>query len=539
MCVFMEVRKLPKRGLKVKAGWKIGFISLLFFLWLISLGSQGFVGILSWFGVGWASTSWLERLGSLTVASGFIILAYAWVRKASDISSVLAGLGGLLVVVGIIIYGAAYVVALNSNPSVIKVVRLKEPVDTTSSRLIPLHTAYAYASSMLQTPTHTIYEDETYVYLDKAGHIIYNWIIEPEGFWNEITRDPKGVVLVNGSVFPPKVYVIKHSIRWGLHRAYVNPFYFDTLWREVKLKAGLSTWVLTECNTEVMYGGKPYIIIPLASWVISLRTTLPVPIGYAIVSPNGSINVLSFKEALTNPLFKGVPLVPDVIAREWVEAYKYYTGFWNVVLYHNTYVIRDVGTNPQPYLMSDKAGHLYWVFVAEPPGATYSAKYIFYVNASDPKPHMMIYELPQPVIGISKVASLIKQAHPTFDWSQFHVEEPMPIIANGTLYWKVTVITADGRGMVSIDFLNTENNEVTSIKPNQTITMGEVLSYLSGKTPQQPTQGNTTLSVILQRIRQLKEEIASQEKQLHSLYQELTDLEKMVEELSSNQSVKS
>jgi len=534
----MAVRKFPGRGVRVKAGWKIGLISLLLFLWLISLGSQGFVGILAWFGEGWASTSWLERLGSLTVASGFIILAYAWVKKTSDISSLLAGLGGLLVVVGIIIYGAAYVVALNSNPSVINVVRLKEPIDTTSSRLIPLHTAYAYASSMLQTPTHTIYEDETYVYLDKEGHIIYNWIIEPEGFWNEISRDPKGVVLVNGSVFPPKVYVIKHDIHWGLHRIYVNPFYFDTLWRDVKLKAGLSTWVLTECNTEVMYGGKPYIIIPLASWEVSLRTTLPIPVGYAIISPNGSISVLSFREALTNPLFKGVPLVPDVIAREWVEAYKYFTGFWNVVLYHNTYVIRDVGTNPQPYLMSDEAGHLYWVFIAEPPGATYSAKYIFYVNASDPKPHIMIYELPQPVIGISKVASLIKQAHPTFDWSQFHVEEPMPIIANRTLYWKVTVITADGRGMVSIDFLNTETNEVTSIKPNQTITMGEVLSYLSGKAPQQPAYGNNTLSAILQRIRQLKQEIASQEKQLHSLYQKLTDLEKMVEELGSNQSTK-
>ena len=534
----MMRQDLPKKELRSKAKWELGLISLVVLLWLISLGSQGFVGILAWFGEGWASMSWLERLGALTVGTGFIILAYAWVKKAGDITSLLAGLGGLLVVAGIIIYGAAYVIALSNNPTVINVVRLKEPIDTSSSRLIPLHTAYAYASSMLQTPTHTIYEDETYIYLDRKGHVIYNWIIEPEGFWNEISRDPKGVVLVNGSVFPPKVYVIKHDLSLGLHRLYINPFYFNTLWREVKLRAGLSAWALMECNTEVMHDGKPYIIIPIATWEVSLRTTLSVPIGYAVVSPNGSIKVLSFKEALRNPLFKGVPLVPDVIAREWVEAYKYYTGFWNVMLYHNTYVIRDVGTNPQPYLMSDRAGHLYWVFIAEPPGATYSAKYIFYVNASNPQPHIMTYELPQPVIGISKASSLIKQAHPTFDWSQFHVEEPMPIIVNGTLYWKVTVITSDGRGMVSIDFLNTATNEVTSIKPNQTITMGGVLSYLSGKAPQPPIQGNNTLSVILQRVRQLKKEIAFQEKQLQALYQELTELERMVEVLSSNLSVK-
>ena len=522
---------------RFKAGWKAGLVTLIFFLWIISLGSQGFVGVLSWFGVGWASMSWLERPGAILTGLGLLFLIYAWGRRVRESTPLIAGLGGLLLVVGIVLYGAAYVVALSNNPSVIKVIRLKKPIDTLSSRLIPLHTAYAYASSMLQTPTHTVYEDETYIYLDGKNHVIYNWIIEPEGFWNEISKDPKGVVLVNGSVFPPKVYVLKHDLHWGLHRLYANPLYFDTLWREVKLRAGLSTRVLSECNAEVMYNGEPYIIIPLASWVVSLKTTLPVPVGYAVISPNGDIKMLSFKEALGNPLFKGVPLVPDIIAREWVEAYKYYTGFWNVVLYHNTYVIRDVGTNPQPYLMSDNAGHLYWVFIAEPPGATYSAKYIFYVNASNPKPHIMIYELPQPVIGISKVASLIKQAHPTFDWSQFHVEEPMPIIANGTLYWKVTVITSDGRGMVSIDFLNTRTNEVTSIKPNQTITMDYVFSYLSGKTIQKPVRGNNTLSIILQRIRELKHEIAIQEKQLQTLYKELGELEGMVEVLGSNKSL--
>ncbi len=513
-------------------------VLLVLSLWLISFASQGFVGIASWLLQGWASMSWVERLSALLAGSGFLILTASPALRRFWGAGLAGILGISLLLIGLVAYGGAYAVTVNDNPQAISVTHLKSPIDTTSSRLVPLHTAYAYAISMLQTPTHTVYEDETYVYYNREDRIIYNWIIEPEGFWNRITRNPVGVVLVNGSIYPPEVLVVKHNLHWGLHRYYLTPLYLDTLWREIKLKAGLSTWVMMECNVEVLYKGVPYILIPLATWEVGPITTLPVPFGYAVVFPNGSINVVSLRQAAGNPLFHGVPLVPDVIAREWVEAYRYFTGIWNVMLYHNTYTIRDVGTNPQPYLMSDSSGHLYWVFIAEPPGATYSAKYIFYVNASDPRPHVMIYELPKPVLGISKIASLIKQAHPTYDWGEFNVEEPMPIILNGTLYWKVTVITKDGRGLVSIDLVNTQSNEVSSLTPNKTLSMAAVVNYLLGIKPNQTTSPNTTLGEVLQKINQLKKQIASQEKELHRLYEELEVLESLVQRLATNESMK-
>ncbi len=518
-------------------GWKGAVALLIVVLWIISFASLGFVGIIGKAAEGWASLAWVERGAAALLTLGLLLALIGGFARAASGKAALLALGVILLVIGGLAFAFAHIAVLNDSPSQIRIIKLKAPIDTTSARLVPLHTAYAYAVSMLQTATHTIYEDETYVYYDAGGHIIYNWVIEPEGFWNQISREPLGVVLVNGSIFPPKVYVIKKRMFWGLHRLLLNPFFIDNLWREVKLRAGLGVRVLMDCNAEVLYKGEPYILIPLATWRVGMTTSVPIPVGYAVVSPNGSIRIISLKEAASSPLFRGVPLVPDVIAREWVEIYRYHTGFWNVVLYHNTYTIRDVGTNPQPYLMTDDKGHLYWVFVAEPPGMTYSAKYIFYVNASDPNPHIMMYELPNPVIGISKLASLIKQAHPTYDWTEFMVEEPMPIIVNGTLYWKVTVITRDGRGLVSIDLVDTRTNEVKSLKPNGTITMDDVIAYLTGKhvTPANITGGNTTIGAILQKIQELKQRIAQQEEELRKLYHELSALERMLEELAKNQ----
>ncbi len=505
-------------------------------LWIISLASQGFVGIASAVGEGWASMAWVERGAAALLAAGFVILILGAVIRRLGGSAALAALGALLLVGGLIAYVFAYATVASDSPSKIEVIKLKKPLDMLTARLIPLYTAYAYATSMLQTPTHTIYEDETYVYYDSEGNIIFNWIVEPEGFWNEISREPLGVVLVNGSVYPPKVIVVKHRMAWGLHRLVLTPFYVDTLWREIKLRVGPSARVLMKCNVEVLRNGVPYILIPIASWEVGPTTSVPVPLGFAVIAPNGSIDVLSFRQALHNPLFRGVPLVPDVIAREWVMIYRYYTGFWNVVLYHNTFTIRNVGTNPQPYLMMGPHHRLYWVFIAEPPGTTYAARYIMYVNASDPHPHILIYRLPKPAIGISRVASFIKQKHPRYDWSQFTVEEPMPVILNGTLYWKAVVTTRDGRGLISIDFINAYNGSVLSVEPNGTITMQEVLKYvLSGRV------GNLTKPVkaggikgIIAKIGELKRRILQQEEELRKLYQELSNLQRQLEKILAN-----
>jgi len=56
-----------------------------------------------------------------------------------------------------------------------------------------------------------------------------------------------------------------------------------------------------------------------------------------------------------------------------------------------------------------------------------------YVSIDELKPRMLVYELPEPMIGISKVKSYVKQAYPMYDWSQLRIEEPVPLATNSTL----------------------------------------------------------------------------------------------------------
>ncbi len=523
-----------KIRVRIKFSKRATVIILAILAWLISFPTYGYVVLIGSMAEWFASTPLALRISNIVLALGLIITFYSLIRGRFGVGFSLVGLGVFLLVLGALATAAAYVAMLNDSPSQIQIIELGTAIDTQTSRLVPLHTAYAYAISMLQTPTHTIYEGETYIYYDQKGNIVYNWIIEPEGFWNQISREPLGAVFVNGSVFPPEVHVVEQDMVWGLHKIILNPLFADNLWRELKLRVGMGVRVLADCNIEVYRNGTLYVIVPLVSWRTTMTASVPVPVGYAVVYPDGRIDVVSTEEAKNNPLFRGVPLVPDVIAREWVEIYRYYTGFWSVVLYHNTYTIRDVGRNPQPYLMIDDEGHLYWVFIAEPPGETTSAKYIFYVNASNTNPHIMMYELPNPVIGISRIESLVKQAHPTYDWGEFEIAEPMPLIINSTLYWKVTVITKDGRGLVSVDLINTATNEVLNIKPNGTLTATQVMSYLTGTAPSTPYTGNQTIDAILEKINELKQKIAQQEKELQALYSELEELEKMLQQLVTN-----
>ncbi|WP_425277009.1 hypothetical protein [Pyrolobus fumarii] len=400
-------------------------------------------------------------------------------------------------------------------------VRLGEPIDVNGLyRFIPLMTAYVYALDRIQLPTHTVYAEDSYVYYI-GNHSVYNWIIEPEGFWNQLTRSPRGIILVYGDSYPPRVEIVERRLEWGLRNARFNGLYIDTLIRRVVLAAGLALRPIPENNMEVYLDGRVYILIPLESWIRGPLETIPVLAGYAVVNEKGSIEVLSPEEVAER--FPFIPLLPEAIARAWVETLRYKPGFLQVYLYHNTFEVRDVGTNPQPYLTLDTRGRQWWVFVAEPPGRTYSAKYIIYVAANETSPRIRVYELPKPVVGVSMVESYVKQAHPVFDWEQLSIEEPIPAVIGGRVYWKVTVTTRDYRGLVSVDIVDAETTRVYSLQPRHHIAYLDALKLIMGELgAKQPTEKSS--KDILDRIGELEEKIKRVREELDKILEELEEI---------------
>jgi len=410
--------------------------------------------------------------------------------------------------------------------------KISDPVDVYGVyRLLPLYTAYKYGIDRVQSPTHTLILEDSYLYYRNKTPI-YNWIIEPEGFINALTKKPLGVVFIDGDRYPPRVSVVNRTLKYSLSKLYFKGFYFDSLERQAMLHSMGGKALLHE-NVEVLYHGKIYVIIPVVRWVRGAVWNLEVPWKYLVFAENGSVREVSFEKALGDPLFHGVPLLPEETAREWARVYAYSVGFTAYYLQHNSYAIRDVGENRQPYLTVTSNGSLYWVFVVEPMGNTYSVKYVIYVPAGTYKPSISIYQPNTTMIGVSKVVSYVKSAHPNYDWNSLKVVEPIPTVIDGRIYWTVKIITNDYRGLVSVDLVDASTSKVLSVKVSsqETMTGEQILRewILGGASHPTAPGGNNTVTSIIKEIKMLKKEINSTIQKLNDLYKKLDELESMIE----------
>ena len=122
----------------------------------------------------------------------------------------------LLLVPSLAVYVALSLYTPVVSSQYIELVELDKPIEVNAfKRLVPLTTDYTHATSKLQVATHRIHPEEGSVYFT-SGRSVYSWIIEPSGFWNEITKSPIGLVLVYGNTYPLQVEVVLKETTWGL-----------------------------------------------------------------------------------------------------------------------------------------------------------------------------------------------------------------------------------------------------------------------------------------------------------------------------------
>jgi len=315
---------------------------------------------------------------------------------------------------------------------------------------------------------------------------------------------------VYGDVYPPEVEIVKQKLEWGLHNVKLTPFFADTLSLELTLRGAFGKKLVWGDVADVLYKGMVVQVIPVVKYEMRFPGALPIIEKYFLVYPNGTITSVRPE---TVKAFH-VPVLPEEVAREWVECLRL-KNWVQAVFFHNTFTIRDVGDNPQPYLLPDKSGHLWWVFVAEPPGIAYSAYMLLLIDAESTKPIIYVYKFKKPEIGVSKVKSYIMKAHPNWAWDNLLIQEPMPSFLNNTLVWKVAITTLDARGLISVEFLNASSGTVKSSSIKGKLTAEELLEGLrAGITF---NKNVVTLQEVLKKIEKLKKE--------------LNELERLVKEL--------
>ncbi len=437
---------------------------------------------------------------TLLLLSSLILGTYFYYRRRYYVALVLF----LMFFVSVFSFPVVDALQRSAAASKLKVIYLREmPPLYGIYRLIPLRTAYAYASDRIQIPTHTIYYQESYVYY-VGKRPVYNWVIEPEGFLNSLTREPLGAVFVYGDVYPPEVNIVKQKLAWGLHNYKLTPLFADNLALELVFRGAFAKELVLDDVADVLYKGKILQIVPLVNYEPAFPGALPTVEGFYVVYPSGKIRLVKPNEVLKY----NVPALPEKVARQWVEALRF-KDWVQALFFHNTFIIRDVGDNPQPYLLLDENGNLWWAFVAEPPGKTYSAYMLLLLNASSTKPVIYVYKFKRPEIGISKVKSYVMKAHPNWAWDQLLVQEPMPSYINKTLMWKVDVTTKDSRGLVSVEFLNATSGTVKSLPIKGKVRAEDLLKLIASRKVE-TTKVN--INDIIKKIEKIKKELEELER---------------------------
>jgi len=435
----------------------------------------------------------------------------------------------LLLIPLLIAYATLSTYALKASSEQVELVELREPIEVSADQhLVPLLTAYTYAAEKLQVPTHSIRLEDVYVYFSNSRSV-YSWIIEPSGFWNQVTKTPMGFVMVYGDVYPPRVETILKNTTWGLRNMKFYGLFFDSLYRQVVLRVGLHYKPLLESSVKIVHNGELLVLIPVVKWERGLVHSAPLLHGYVAVHEDGSLEFISAESALRDPRFQGLPVVPWILAREWAKLREHSISILGFYSHRGVYVVRDVGAE-QPYLLVGTSNKTWWVFVAEPQGEPNTTKYLVYVDPSSLKPVLYVYTLPTPVVSAGRAVELIKQHYSLLDWNRLVIEGLAPIFVNNTLYWRAVVTTRDYRELVFVALVNAETGAVTAVDVSKlsvelrgNLTAKEVLELLI-----RAVRGEVSEATIEERIKYLEELIQQLKATLDQLERELEELKRQV-----------
>ena len=350
-------------------------------------------------------------------------------------------------------------VYLSKHLSYERISQLPE-IDPSVVRIVPKIVGDKYAMDALQFPRYTLSRGSI-VFINRTPYWGYGLI--PEGLVNSFILKDKGAIYVDMSAFGKKTVIKEQSFKVGVGM-YVTDNYLWQIYDSV---------YTIDCGNPcfVPHKGALYIAVPLVGYELHFRFptfyTVPKWDGIALIAPNGSITILSPKQAENSSILEGQKLFPPELTRIYVYSFNYIHGILNVLLYHkDQFEIADVPgqENSQPFLVATKQG-LKWIVACEPYGQSYGIFRIYVVDARNGSIQLYQPSSTRALIGPARAVDYVKQAMPRVDWQTMRAVEPIPVIVNKTLYWQVRIIPSDASGIAYVAMVNAENpNDVVVLR---------------------------------------------------------------------------
>lgn len=400
---------------------------------------------------------------------------------------------------------------------VVEVAQLPQ-LDLSSFRVVPYAVARYWAEASFTSPTH---RPGSYVFLGYVnGTPIWEIPIVPEPGFNYFTKKMAGYVAVWGNSFTPRREKIDATFTYGIDH------FHDIGWAAY-IKAGLWGYKLSLEDAYIVgSGGTYWLAIPVIGWGLSLIYALPTVEGVLLASQDGHIEFLPAARAVDDPRLQGVPLVPESLARWYVEKLNYRRGIINALTYHrDMFQLKDPSVyNRQPWLLRDDEGNLWWVFAAEPWGKGGGVNRIFLVNARSPEIKVYEYRTPGDMLLVGPVRAVeqARAALPEYDWERFEAEEPIPFTLDGKLYWRVAIIPREASTIDKLIIVDARTGETYVVGDDATLAR-----FLASGQPQPAPQ------TPLEKIQELRRRVQEEINRLQQLLQELEELEEMLTNTTS------
>lgn len=403
----------------------------------------------------------------------------------------------------------------------VEVVEIDElpQLDPSSFRVVPYAVARYWAEASFTSPTH---RPGSYVLLGYInGTPIWEIPIVPEPGFNYFTKKMLGYIAIWGDSFTPRREKVDAPFAYGLEH------FHDIRWAAY-VRAGLWGYRLSLEDAYIVgYNGTYWLAIPVVGWKIKAIYALPTVKGVLLASQDGSIEFLPADKAVEDPRLEGVPLIPESLARWYVEKLNYRRGIINALTYHrDMFQLKDPSVyNRQPWLLRDMEGNVWWVFAAEPWGKGGGVNRIFLVNARSPD--IKVYEYRTPgnmlLIGPVRAVEQARAALPEYDWERYEAEEPIPFTLNGKLYWRVAIIPSEASTIDKLILVDAENGETIIVEDD-----GTLARFLASGQPQPQPQ------TPLEKLRELERMIEEEIDRLQQLLQQLKELEELLANTTSS-----
>lgn len=245
-------------------------------------------------------------------------------------------------------------------------------------------------------------------------------------------------------------------------------------------------------------------IVPYISYHMRWGITVPHWGGVVVFHADGTFEDLTPEQAQDDPRLQGGNrLFPEALAEAYAEAQRFDAGPISGYFRRDDKIeIPELpGGNQMPFYLPMEDGSYQYVTMAEPDGASYALRKIFYVNAQTGKRSVYAFdgEGEENLLGPAKVVSSAKSV-PGYNWYEesgqtasgsYRIVEPRPVTRDGKLYYMLSVTPIDYGNVVATVFVDASTS--TTVGPFKT--RAETFAWLAGD---ELTFGSSAAKVVVE-----------------------------------------